>query len=278
MTLLTDYEILGVGYLVDVDRDMLLLLEDPEIGLSFKSMRYTDTHYLLKYNKLLPVDGDNSKVNPGQIVDVHIPHKVILNPLAMANKYGVTVEALKGKTDYDVMVDQDLLNQRINGKLPEISIGGSDFIYDIKLNTLRPKDKIGGILIIGPDVYLSEDEMHYTFLYDPVKREIVHYDQNMVEFPAGVFMAKIPNQLRLDPYGMIEKLGLQVKDTLVKFPIQESMTAQLTPLSELNFFKSLVLKNRERLIVRDKSISNCVSGQEMATKKVQKKNRGNRLS
>ncbi|WP_367866998.1 hypothetical protein [Pedobacter sp. WC2423] len=277
MTLLTDYEILGVSYLVDVDRDMLLLVEDPEIGLSFKNMHYTDTHYLLKYNRLSPVDGDNSKVNPGQIVDVPIPHKVILNPVAMARKYGVTVEALKGRTDYDVMVDQDLLNQRINGKLPEISIAGSDFIYDIKLNALLPKDKIGGNLMIGPDVYLSEDEMHYTFLYNPVKREIVHYDRNMVEFSAGVFMAKIPNQLRLDPYGMIEKLGLHVKDTLVKFPIQKSMTAQLTPLSELYFFKALVLKNRERLIVSDKWISNRTSEKNKTTKKVKKKNKGNRL-
>src|SRR6201999_2781614 len=72
-----------------------------------------------------------------QLQIVHVPQMTELDPQNMAVKYGCTVGQLKGKPDFEIMVDQQALAFRREGMLPKIAISGEVFTIDLRMQELR---------------------------------------------------------------------------------------------------------------------------------------------
>jgi hypothetical protein len=57
---------------------------------------------------------------------------VVLDPVGMAAKYNLPLDSLDRKTDYDIIVDNELVQKRLNGFLPVIDIAGHDFLCGLQ--------------------------------------------------------------------------------------------------------------------------------------------------
>lgn len=128
----------------------------------------------------------------------------------------------------------ELLNERMQGKLPTINIAGHIFYVDVRMNSLRPHNDFTtfGIHFARFDDHKKSDEVAWI-PYDPKKHEAKDVDFSEIkEIPKDWVMVEIPNPWRLDPYGYAVKHGYPIAPFLKEFPIQESLKARIVPWKE----------------------------------------------
>lgn len=135
---------------------------------------------------------------------VTVPPLMELDPIGMSEKYKVPLEQLKGKTDFEIMVDQQAFDLRVNkGILPTIDIAGSLFYVVLDKECLIPKDDPHSAGIPIPsfgryDQVLGEN----VFAYDPKSPEIKEIDYlNITEIPKGLIAIRLPFSFSMDPVG-----------------------------------------------------------------------------
>ena len=95
----------GTDFLVDIDKRSLIQVDDHNNTIDFIDLQDKGTHYEMLYD----LRDKNSPPGIGpmddQMIDVKIPPMVVLDPAGVADKYGLTVDELKGKADLDIMAD-----------------------------------------------------------------------------------------------------------------------------------------------------------------------------
>src|SRR3546814_3269854 len=106
----------------------------------------------------------------------------------MAEKYGISLADLEGKTDYDVMVDQKALELRLAGSLPTIDISGHTFYVDYNMGMLRPKDDFlsKGITFKDMDYCYDEYARRCVVTYDPRSEEHTSELQSLLRISYAV--------------------------------------------------------------------------------------------
>lgn len=239
------YTIEGTSFEIDLDRQLLRQTNDPDNEISFiNSMQDHGSHYRLLYDpeSCRPAedlfDGTRIKV-------IDIPPLSRLDPDGMAGKYGVSAEAMTGKTDFEIIVDQETLANRQNGILPQIDIAGEKFIVDLRLQELRHAEYFFPVLSLK-SFDLTDDGWHYTAFYEPVMKQVVQIDPKLLEFPDGIIRIKIPNEIGLDPVATAKAYGMDERDLLRRYPIQRELKAEVIPLAETELPR-LIRQNREQL-------------------------------
>lgn len=239
------FTIEGITFLVDLDKQVLRQTNDLSNEISFiKDMLDKGTHYRLFYDperKNVP----RQTYDPMQLKEIEVPPLVTLDPEGMAARYGTTVEQLKGKTDFEVIVDQELLEQRLSGALPRINIAGEQFIVDLRLQELRHAQHFHPVLSLK-SFNLSNDGWKYEAFYHPVMKQVVRIDPKLTEFPDSVIKIELPNEIGLDPIGAARGYGLNMRDLLRLHPIRRELKATVIPLSETHI-PALIQSNREQL-------------------------------
>ena len=130
-----------------------------------------------------------------QSIDHQVPQMTELDPEGMSLKYGCTAEQLKGKPDFEVMVDQEALALRHKGMLPRIDISGEAFVVDLRMQELRHAANFYPIISLK-SFELTNDGWNYEAYYHPVMKQVVDLDPKLLEFPEGVIKIKIPNETR----------------------------------------------------------------------------------
>lgn len=192
----------GTEFIIDVNRLEFREKADERNILSLHLMKDIEGGYQFSY-------GLQSKNTPNiwtdeKSVTVTIPELVELDPIGMSIKYNVPLEQLRGKTDFEVMVDQDAYDRRMKkDELPTIDIAGEIFHVVLDKDKLIPKaDPFAHGIDIpsfgNPDHVLGD----YTFAYDPIKREIVELDYlKILEIPKDLIAINLPYAFRLDPIG-----------------------------------------------------------------------------
>jgi len=142
---------------------------------------------------------------------IKIPQMVTLDPEGMANKLHLSLQAIKGKTDFELMVDQDAFDRRINkGILPTVTIEDHIFYVDLKMDMLRPKDDFTskGIVFSSIENYYDMDERTYTIPYNPKTHEFEKLDlANIKEIPKNIVAVSFPSERILDRIGWNKKFG-----------------------------------------------------------------------
>ena len=234
----------GTPFLVDVEKSELRQADSPANTISFHDMGDEGTHYTFNYDRAKRGLPPLSKPPSEDIVGINIPQMVSLDPEGMARKYGLTVEELRGKNDFDIIVDQQLLAERLSGKLPTINIAGNDFIIDLQFNELRLKNNVGNrISLINMDV--SSDGERLCFFYNPTVKHIVQINPTIIVLPDDVVFIEIPNEFTLDPVGANRQYGLSDTTLLRKYPLQKNLEAKVIPLSETRLPK-MIKENKEK--------------------------------
>jgi len=232
-------------FIVDIDKQVLREFQRPENEISFiRDMLDQQTHYELRYDpRIRSATHENLPGNQVQVI--RVPQMTELDPENMAVKYGYQVEQLKGKSDFEVMVDQEALAIRHRGKLPLIDIAGEAFVVDLRMQELRHAEYFYSILSLH-SFELTNDGWNYEAFYHPIMKQTVELDPKLLEMPEHIVRIKIPNEIGLDPVSTARIYGMDERELLRRYPIQKELKAEIIPLSETGIPR-LIRQNKEQL-------------------------------
>ncbi|QRY55577.1 hypothetical protein [Sphingobacterium siyangense] len=238
----------GTEFLLDVDKVQLREKENPGNIISFFEMDDEGQAYRFEYNRKsrnLPEPWDHS----ADITTVRLLQLVELDPEGMCLKYGLSAEDIKGKTDFELMVDQKALQERLQGRLTTVDIVGHTFYVDIPMDRLRPKDDFlsKGISFSEIDHYYSEEERVYAIPYNPERHEFQELDyDNLTEFPKELIVVEFPNERVLDPVGWNRKHLDSLLEGLKETPVYSHFIAKIVEWKETGL-QETIDHNRKRL-------------------------------
>lgn len=244
------YEIEGTPFTVDIEKSELRQVDNPANTIGFFSdMTYRGTHYQVQYELL------QKKVQEGwsdttRIRVINIPQMIVLDPEGMAAKHNIPVAELKDKRDFEVIVNQDLYNRRLNGHLPVIDIMGHPFFVDLRMGSLRPKDDFSttGIEFSQIEGYVNPDEQKYWVPYAPTSHSFRDIDsETILSVPKDIFVIEIPTAQKLDPVGYARLHGFDIEDIVLANPIKSNMKAKIIPWTETEIQK-VIKENQKKAI------------------------------
>ncbi|MCT4317832.1 hypothetical protein [Elizabethkingia anophelis] len=192
----------GTNFIVDIENLQLREKSDENNVIPFGYMSEVSGGYEFEY-------GVESKNIHNIWIDeesmrVKIPELVELDPLGMSIRYNMPLDELKGKNDFEVMVDQKAFDLRVNkGMLPTIDIAGDIFYVVLDKDQFIAKDDPKSIGMQIPsfeqyDQVLGEN----IFAYDPKNRRIKQLDYLKIkEIPKDLIAIKLPFSFNMDPVG-----------------------------------------------------------------------------
>lgn len=234
------YTIEGTDFVVDVANVQLYEKANPENKISLFDMEDTGDGYVLSYcNKTrnLPELSEDDDVKK-----VKIPELVQLDPVGMAEKYGISVNELEGKKDLDLMVDHEALRQRLAGVLPTIDIAGQAFYVDIRMDMLRPKDDFlsDGIVFSRIGDYFHYDDASYMIPYNCKTHEFDEPDyNNITSIPKDIILVSIPHESLLDPIGCNRKNGWHETTGLKEVNVKSHFDAKVIDWKETGIERTI---------------------------------------
>lgn len=199
---LPSIDIMETLFFIDVEKAELRQKDDPTNAISIFDMRDTGKGYQFEYSH-------DHKNTPGLFdtdgwVTIILPELVKLDPVGMAEKYNYPLDQIHLKTDFDLMVDQEAYQKRLNGILPIVEIADHPFYVDIRMDMLRPHDDFlsKGIVFSGIEHYFMEDKDAYVIPYNPKTHEFQEIDiDTITEFPKDLIAVSFPHESILDPIG-----------------------------------------------------------------------------
>lgn len=266
----------GTDFWVDINKVELREKDNPVNTISIYEMRDVEDGYAFNYS--LPEKNIPSLISKGKEILIKIPELVVLDPVGMAEKYKLSLEELKNKTDFDLMVDQTAFNDRIQkGMLPTINIEGHTFYVDIRMDMLRPKDDFlsKGIVFDEIDHYFSEEANAYIIPYNPKTHEFQELDyDSILEFPKNLIAVQFPFQRDLDPIGWNRNGGWNIKDDLKRIGLKSHFEAKTIPWKET----SLPQVIRENLkVLKEKSSKGKLQNKPVSSSKKEQGNKGRKM-
>jgi hypothetical protein len=239
------YMINQTSYEVDIHKQVLRQTNRQANEISFiRDMIDMGYCYHLVYdqqsdtNTYMEPDGQRYRL-------VSVPQMTMLDPEGMSDKYDQPTVQIRGRPDFEVIVDHELLAQRKQGILPEIDVAGQRFIVDLALHELRHAYGFTPALNLL-SFTISDDGNHFEAYYHPVLKQIVELDLKLLELPEHVIKLKIPNEIGLDPYGAAKIYGMDEYEVLRRYPPQKDLKAEVIPLSETHV-PALIRRNKEAL-------------------------------
>ena len=232
----SDYE---VEFIVDIDKFEFIEKANPENRYGMEDLvDCGEEGYFFLHDH----------INKGRLT-IEVPQFVTIAPELMAEKYNKSVEEILLLTDFDLMVDQELLNRRLKyGELPTIEIAGHIFYPEARLDLLRPKDDFStmGSRFDDLDSYYIEERNVYAFPYDPKTHEIAELDwEQLFEYPKGLLFVEIPFVRILDPVGWNRRWGFPVTHGLKEIGFQMEFKAKVIPWSKVGI-DDLIAENKLR--------------------------------
>ena len=239
------FEIEGTSFEVDIDKQVLRQTNDQANEISFiHDMQDQGAFYKLLYD-LDERNAAHDLFDQNRVKLITVPQMTDLDREGMSLKYGLPPELVMGKSDFELIVDQKLLDQRLNGVLPQIDLAGEMFVIDLHLQELRHAANFHPVISLK-SFELTNDGWYYEAYYHPVMKQVVELDPRLLELPEGVIKLKIPNEIGLDPVATARQYGMDERALLRRHPIQKDLKAEVIPLSETHI-PALIRRNKEAL-------------------------------
>lgn len=242
----------GVEFIVDVDK------------LEFRDKANQNNRYGLEVLEDRGEEGyqfEHYDESEDKALWITTPQFVILDPEGMAEKYKKSVEEVYLLTDFELMVDQELLTRRLkNGQLPTIELAGHTFYADARIDLLRPKDNFStlGMRFDELENYYYVESNSYCFVYNPKTYDLGHLDyENITDIPKDLLFVEIPDVKVLDPVGWNRRNGFPETDDLKRIGLKMEFEGKIIPWNETGI-NELIEQNRlkkpirEAVIKRDK--------------------------
>ncbi|SDF45084.1 hypothetical protein SAMN05216464_11856 [Mucilaginibacter pineti] len=239
------FTIEGTSFLVDVHKQVLRQTNDQDNEISFiNNMQDHGTFYRLLYDPDEKCSAEDL-IDQSRVKVIDIPPLTELDPEGMSVRYGIPENRLKGKTDFEVIVDQDWLKERQNGVLPRINIAGEEFTIDLRLQELRHTKYFFPVISLK-SFELTTDGEYYQAFYHPAMKQVVSIDPKLTEFPESIIQIRLPNELGLDPVATARRYGVDENDLLRRYPPKKDLQAAVIPLADTGL-PALIRQNREQL-------------------------------
>lgn len=269
---LPTFEIEGTTFEVDVIKEELREIDNPVNIISIRN-EISDRvdHYWFLYDTLeknLPGPWSDKS----NIVEIRMPLMVELDPEGMAARFNRSIEQVKSETDFSLLVDLQQVIERLEGRLPVIDICGHDFVVDLRLGELRPKDHFETSITLS-NLDTDRDGDNYEAFYHPPSLEVVSLDHTITELPRDVVVISIPSELNLDCIGFLKdkeggvlasgllgqypmtltkaelmqkmKSETNLRQFLRDFPVMMKRSAKVTQLSETPLV-GIIANNKKR--------------------------------
>lgn len=240
----------GTDFIVDVYRFELIEKEDRNNILHLSDWHEKENGYGFYYDTKLKNIPYDPNFRDDTTTYVEIPEFVKMAPTAMSQKYNLPVDQIKNMSDFELMVDQDVYDLRVNkGILPTVDIAGHAFYVDIRMDMLRPKDDFlsRGIVFDQIDHYFSEERNAYLIPYDPKKHEFRELDyDNLTSIPKDIIAIEFPFQRELDPIGWNRKGGWDIKEDLKQIGLKSHFQAKTVPWKE-TFIHDIISDNLKKM-------------------------------
>ncbi|WEK36111.1 MAG: hypothetical protein P0Y53_01235 [Candidatus Pseudobacter hemicellulosilyticus] len=207
---LPDFELNGVVFTVDVDTAQIAMKEDASSFEWLFDLPEEKNRYILHFNNKT---GRIAKPweNGDGVVIFHVPQLTALDPEGMAMKYKTPLAIIKKMNDFDVLVNKEVLKERLRGKLPTIEILGQVYTVDIEGGILKPLHRLD--LPNITTAYLERfEELHaYEIPYNLERRCMVDATpQEVLRRPADYKIVRVPLLEELDRIGFNKKRGFDL--------------------------------------------------------------------
>jgi hypothetical protein len=243
----------GVIFLLDFASQHYYDIENHENIMRLKDMKDYGSHYEFVYDpsirNLAKDQGIKVSGNTG-------PYKVSLKQMTrshaygMAECFGVDIHDIIGKTDKEFFkallgirerqykemgnpLENEMLQIRLEGRLPEIKIG--EHVYIVKW------DEKALIKINNQDIRIELTALcpdatghGYDAFVDMRSGKVISGPISEESKPF-IYKATIPEAETLDPVGVARQRGFGDFDLLWKYPLQKNLEAKLTAVFESSF-------------------------------------------
>src|SRR5215217_869569 len=219
---MVEYEIEGTAFLVDVNKGLLIEKADPKNLIPFHNMEDKNSHYEMRY--VVPeksMYGAFFRGSMDEVKLVTVPQMTALDPEGMAQRYGIPVTEVTGKTDYELIVTSEAYRKRVQGLQPTVEIEGHIFYVSLFAGYLQSKDDFTTMGIRIKDLDDFEGPGGKAWIpYDPKRHEIaqVNFDE-LYAIPKDWVVIELPYAHELDPFGFARQSGFDQKDILRAFPM-----------------------------------------------------------
>jgi hypothetical protein len=237
----------GTSFIVDVVREEFREMGNPQNSISFEMLVRDGDGYLIFYDPLVKnIPGPDRYQHP-DIKTVEVPPLGMMDLEGMALKYGRNINDIKGKTDYEIIVDQKVVADRLAGQLPQLIIEGQTFFVDARLGTLRPKDDYStlGIHLSALEPFPLVTPQSQRFFYNRELQKAVQLNMNTImEIPKNVVPIQIPLLEKLDPVRIASVYQLDMQEHLMKNPPQAVYQATVVPWEQTNIPYHIEWNNR----------------------------------
>ena len=224
----------------DAKTDCLIHKRRQSFKFPFSELIDRGTHYEADLNPHFEREGMYNRYE-GVFPFCRVGQRIDLDPDGMAEKYGLSISELKGKTDFDVMVNQDYYNLRVTqSMLPSIDIAGEPFFAYVKPGCIAAQDREVLSTIEFADMRKDHGftvyENHsncYHFPYDLTTKTISDLDfSNLSSLPQNIVVVQVPDERSIDPVGYARLQGLNIKAFLKLNPINNmQFVAKVIPWS-----------------------------------------------
>lgn len=253
----------GTDFLVDVIKEELLEKDNPKNVMSIELMHYAGErgysfYYDLNKKNFPDIDRIIEFGLSEDMPEIKIPELKSIDPLGTAEKYNVSLEQVKAKSDFELSIKQGSLHDlRLNkGILPTLEIAGYTFYVDLQMNKLRPKDdfKSKGIDFTEIKDYYDRDRRAYVIPYNPITHQFQEINGfALTELPKDIIMVQFPNQYELDIVGWDKKHGNSLTNQYLK---QMHFEARTLPWVDTNLIEHIKRNVAEQLQPKEEYIIN----------------------
>jgi hypothetical protein len=225
---LPEVEIEGTIFQFDIERLALIEKNNPGNTISFAYMKDHGTHYSFNYNPFSKnhdfIATDLEIDNTGIIIidpylktsiEVVIPRITEIDPVGFIEKYNCKTQDMVEKTDFELMVNQEIYNKRIDGHPVQVNICGNHYVVDPDNDILWSLGDKPDIELKGLEDYYNDKDKSYTIFYDPINGSVIDISKESRMDSETVRLVEIPNIRTLDPIGKNHAQALPLKFGLI---------------------------------------------------------------
>lgn len=256
------YELEGIQFQVNVPKAELIEMDTPFNNIiKLNDLKDNGDHYVIHWNSVEKNNDDfmafirrqpEEDVMRRDFIETiglkqfqeeqkhnlkKIPRLKDLDPVGMALHYKKDIAELAGKTDFEIMVNQEILERRNKGVLPVLHLGTGSFLVKLGEDQLFPLPGTSANPVEFSKIkqFLSMDGQYYRVPWNLKANEVARTEfHGLTDLPRHVQFFEFPAKDRLDPVGFFNKYGNQREliRHLRTFPLKEIIHARPMDWSE----------------------------------------------
>jgi len=254
--------LMGTMFEIDYSNKLFLQSKNPANKIHFNEMvNYNGSLYALDYD-LKGKTSIKDDLFDGEGVGLFIPKKV-LDP--KNNQNGIFpswINKASYEKDWGILVVDDIIQHRLDGNLPQISIKETNYNIDILRGELTPINNEYSPLSIRK---MGIDKDNFSFCFDPKSKKMLGMEVLFRAFEEGFLLADLPGLEAMDPVGFAKSLGLEETAFLLRTPINMQHHALTEPYTitkhkeQLNMLVTHSKRTRKEPGIRSRKKSNRIS-------------------